>query len=145
MRSRPLLAGIGFLLLAMQMRGDDAEVLQRLVKEITVATWTADPAWFETHLADDYALISPNGAIRSKRDVIRELATPGLKMEPYEPTEVQIRMYGDTAVVTGRMQQRFTLGRIRYANDLRYTDIWLKRKGRWFLITGHTSNVAARR
>jgi hypothetical protein len=37
------------------------------------------------------------------------------------------------------------LGRIRYANDLRYTDIWLKRKGRWFLITGHTSNVAARR
>ena len=125
--------------------GDDLEHIQRLDKEISVATWTADPVWFEENLADDYILITPTGAMKTKRDVIRELATPGMKMDPFEPFEVQVRMWGDTAVVTGRMRQRFLLGGIRYANDLRYTDVYVKRKGRWQLVSAHTSTVALRR
>ena len=58
---------------------------------------------------------------------------------------MQVRVYGDTAVVTGRMLQRFTLGGIRYANDLRYTDVYVKRKGRWLLASGHASNRGQRR
>ncbi|HKR63604.1 MAG TPA: nuclear transport factor 2 family protein [Thermoanaerobaculia bacterium] len=137
--------GIALVLAALSALADDVDEIRRLDKEITVATWTADALWFEKNVADDYMLIAPNGTMRTKLDIIRELATPGLKMEPYEPLETQIRMYGDTAVVTGRMLQRFTLGRIRYANDLRYTDVWVKKKGKWLLVTGHTSNVAVRR
>jgi hypothetical protein len=78
--------------------------------------------------------------------VMNGLATPGLKMEAFEPANVEIRLYGDTtAVVTGRMLQRFLLGRVQYANDLRYTDVYVKRKGRWLLVSGHTSNVAVRK
>jgi len=145
MRSPLPAIGIALLLASMEVLADDVEELRRLDKEITVATWTADPLWFETNVADDYVLIAPNGTSRGKRDIIRELSTPGLKMEPYDPKEVEIRMYGDAAVVTGRMLQRFTLGNVRYANDLRYTDVWVKRKGRWILVSGHTSNVAVRR
>ena len=124
---------------------DDVEDIRRLDKDITVATWTGDAVWFEENLADDYMLITPSGTTRTKRDVIRELATPGLKMDPYDPLDVQVRVYGETAVVTGRMLQRFTLGRVRYANDLRYTDVWVKKKGKWMLVSAHTSNVAVRR
>jgi hypothetical protein len=124
--------------------GDPTDV-QRLDKEISVATWAADAVWFEENLADDYVLITPTGMVRNKRDVIRELATPGMKMEPFDPFDVQIRMYGDTAVVTGRMRQRFVLGGIRYANDLRYTDVYVKRKGKWVLVSGHASAVAVKR
>lgn len=124
---------------------DDLDEVRRLDKEISVATWTGDALWFEQHLADDYVLTTPNGALRSKQDVIKELAMPGLKMEAYEPMEVQIRLYGETAIVTGRMLQRFLLGRIRYANDLRYTSVWIKRKGSWLLAGGHTSSMAAKR
>lgn len=124
---------------------DDPEAVLRLDKEISVATWTADPVWFEENLADDYLLITPTGATKTKRDVIRELHTPGMRMEPFDPTEVQVRMYGDTAVVTGRMQQRFVLGGIRYANDVRYTDVYVKRKGKWLLVSAHASTVAMKR
>lgn len=143
---RPLLSfGVLALLLAFPAVADDADEVRRLDKEISVATWTGDSVWFEENLADDYVLITPNGATKNKRDVIRELATPGLKMEPYEPTAVQVRVYGDAAVVTGRMLQRFVLGGIRYANDLRYTDVYVKRKGKWTLVTAHVSAVAVRR
>jgi hypothetical protein len=124
---------------------DALEHIRRLDNEISVATWSADAVWFEENLADDYALITPGGAVRTKRDVIRELATPGLKMEPYEPQDVNVRLYGDTAVVTGRMIQRFTLGGIRHANDVRYTDVYVKRRTKWVLVSGHTSLIAPRR
>jgi hypothetical protein len=144
---KPPFSAIGFALLLFALDGhaDDMDEIRRLDKEITVATWTADALWFEENVVDDYVLIAPNGMIRNKRDIIRELATPGLKMDPYEPLEVQIRMYGDACVVNGRMLQRFSLGPIRYANDLRYTDVWVKKKGKWLLATSHTSNVAVRR
>lgn len=125
--------------------GDSLEELMRLDREISVATWTGDEMWFEENVSDDYVLITPAGTVRNKRDVIRELATPGLKMEPFEPFDVQVRIYGDAAVVTGRMVQKFTLGGVRYANDLRYTDIYVRRKGRWALVSGHTSALAPRR
>jgi len=127
------------------LHADDVEELQRLHKELSVATWTGDAVWFQQNLSDDYMLITPAGTTRTKRDVVSELATPGMKMDPFEAIEVQIRVYGDSAVINGRMLQRYTLGRVRYANDLRYTDVFVKKKGRWLLVSGHASNVAIRR
>ena len=131
--------------LAGAAHADSLDDVRRLDAEISVATWSGDAVWFERNLADDYTLITPGGSMRSKRDVIRELSTPGLKMDPYEPSEVSVRLYGESAVVTGRMLQRFTLGGVRYANDLRYTDVYVRRKARWVLVSGHTSLVAQRR
>ncbi len=145
MTRRLSVLALALALLASDLVADDLEEIRRLDKEITVATWTADPLWFQENLADDYVLITPGGTKRTKRDVINELATPGLKMDPYEPSEVQVRVYGEAAVVTGRILQRYTLGGIRFANDLRYTDVWAKRKGRWLLVSAHTSSVAVRR
>jgi uncharacterized protein (TIGR02246 family) len=138
MRLRILLA---VLFLGGVARADTLEDILRLDREISVATWTGDSVWFEANLTDDYVLITPDGQTRNKNEVIRGLVRPGLKMEPYETTEVHVRVYGDAAIVTGRMQQTFSLGRQRYKNDLRYTDIYVKRKGRWYLASAHTSAV----
>jgi hypothetical protein len=141
MTSRLLFGSCFLLLIALTAVAEDAEELRRLDKELTVATWTGDAVWFEQNLSDDYLLITPGGAIRSKRDVVSELATPGLKMEPFESTEVQVRVHGEAAIVTGRMRQQYLLGRTRSTSDLRYTDVYVKKKGRWLLVSGHASNV----
>ena len=145
MRPRVPFFALALFLAASIAVADDGDEIRRLDREIGVATWTGDSVWFEENLAEDYMLITPNGLTKNKRDVIRELATPGIKMDPYEPTEVHVRMYNDAAVVTGRMLQRFTLAGIRYANDLRYTDVYVKRKGKWTLVTAHVSAVRVRR
>ncbi|HEV7239297.1 MAG TPA: nuclear transport factor 2 family protein [Thermoanaerobaculia bacterium] len=144
---KPRLSLIPFVVVVLvgAAHADSLDDVRRLDAEISVATWSGDAEWFEQNVADDYVLITPGGTMRSKRDVIRELSTPGLKMDPYEPSEVNVRLYGDSAVVTGRMLQRFTLGGIRYTNDLRYTDVYVRKKARWVLVSGHTSLVAQRR
>src|SRR5690349_6183393 len=145
MRPRSPMLAVMLFAFALSLHADDAEELRRLDKELNVATWTGDALWFEQNLADDYMLITPSGTPRTKRDVISELSTPGMKMDPFDAIEVSVRLYGESAVVNGRMLQRFTLGRVRYANDLRYTDVYVKKKGRWLLVSGHASNVAVRR
>jgi hypothetical protein len=145
MKLRIPMALVAFAVLSTAVYADDADEIRRLDSEITVATWTGDAEWFEKNVADEYVLITPGGSRRTKADVIRELSTTGMKMEPYEPTEVEVRMYGEAAVVTGRMLQRFVLGGIHYANDFRYTDVYVKRKGKWLLVSAHLSSVPARR
>lgn len=140
-----VLAALTAVLLGTSVYADDAEEVKRLDKEITVATWTGDAVWFEENVADEYVLVTPTGATRTKREIIRELATPGMQMEPYEPREVLVRMYAETALITGRVLQRYTLGGIRYAHDLRYTNVYVKKKGRWYLVSGHISAVAVKR
>ena len=133
------------LLAAGTARAGAFEDIREMNRDLSVATWTGDALWFEQNLDDDYVLITPNGTTRTKRDVVSELATPGMKMDPFDAFELQIRIYGDSAVVNGRRLQHFTLGRARYANDLRYTDVYVKRKGRWLLVSGHISSVAVKR
>ena len=145
MKFRIPMALLAFAVLSTAVYADDGDEIRRLDSEITVATWTGDAEWFEKNVADEYVLITPGGSRRTKADIIRELSTTGMKMEPYEPTEVEVRMYGEAAVVTGRMLQRFVLGGIRYANDFRYTDVYAKRKGKWLLVSAHLSSVPARR
>lgn len=145
MRSRALLITSLAALLTVSAQADSTEEVRRLDSEISVATWSRDAVWFEENLVDDYVLITPSGEVRTKVDVIRELSIPNMRMDPYEPAEVSVRLYGDAAVVTGRVTQRFVLGGIRYIKDLRYTDFYVRRKGRWFLVSSHTSQAPRRR
>ena len=136
-----LLAALILVMLTCGALGDTADTVRKLDLEIAVATWTGDTVWFEEHLADEYVMITPTGAARNKREIIRELALPTLKIDPYDPLEVQVRVYGDSAVVTGRIIQRFSLRGLRYTNDRRYTNVYVRRKSRWVLVSGHASTV----
>jgi ketosteroid isomerase-like protein len=126
-------------------RAGDEETILKLDRENTVATWTGDARWFEQHLADDFVSVTANGKVKTKDQVVHEFAAPGFSMEPYEPTEVQVRVYGDTAIVTGRVYQRFSRGGMRYEIDARYTDVYSRRRGRWMLVTAHASPVLKKR
>lgn len=146
MRPRlPLIVFAALLLTAAARAEAPLEEIRRLDSELSVATWTGDAEWFEQNLADDYVLVTPGGSMRSKRDVLRELSAPGLSMEPYETSDMSVRIYGDAAVVTGRMLQKFTIGGLRYSNDLRYTNVFVRRKTKWLLVSGHASLISPRR
>ena len=138
---RPIIVSLVSLFLAAAAIASDEDALRKLDHENTVATWTADRRWFEQNLADDFVLVTANGLVKTKDEVIHDLGASDFSMEPYEPSEVRVRVYGDTAIVTGRVFQRFTRRGHRYEVDARYTDVYSRRKGRWVLVTGHASPV----
>lgn len=144
MRPRSLLFA-ALLLAAGTAHAGAFEDIREMNRDLSVATWTGDALWFEQNMADEYVLIAPNGDVRTKREFIRELTTSGLKMDPYEPLDVHVRIYGGSAVVTGRLVQRFTIAGTRYARDVRYTDVYVKGKKGWQLVSGHSSAITGKK
>ena len=139
MRPRALLLAAALLAASAAASAATFEDIRELNRDFSVATWTGDSLWFEDHLADEYVLITPTGDLRTKKDVIRELTTSGVKMDAYEPQDVHVRLYGTTAIVTGRFTQRFVVQRTRFVREVRYTDVYTKRKNKWTLVSSHHS------
>jgi ketosteroid isomerase-like protein len=133
------------LLLALPALADDVADLRRLDRELVVATYTKDAAWFTKNMSDDYVLITSSGKVKPRAALITELGTPGLEMQPYEPAEVNVRLFGDTAVITGRIVQKYTYKDDRVEADIRYTDVWVRSAGAWKNVAGHASAVSIRK
>jgi ketosteroid isomerase-like protein len=100
-----------------------------------------DGAWFERMFADDYVFIMPDSTVVSKADFINDLQTHDLRWESVTAKDVQVRVYGDTAVVTGRF---FGKGHFKGSvldERQRFTSVWIKRNGQLRCITEHASNL----
>ena len=125
--------------------GGDELALRKLDRELVVATYMRDVAWFRQHLSTDYVLITGSGTAKTKAELIAELEKSDVKIEPYEPAEVSVRLYEDTAVVSGRILQKYTAGGERVTADLRYSDIWLKTPDGWINVSGQASPISIKR
>ena len=125
--------------------GGDEQALRKLDRELVIATYMRDVAWFRQHLSDDYVLITGSGTSKTKAQLIAELEKSDVKMEPYEPSEVTVRLYDDTAVVSGRILQKYTAGGERITADLRYSDVWMKTPDGWINISGQASPIAIKK
>jgi hypothetical protein len=51
--------------------------------------------------SDDYMLVRPDGSVLSKSEVLRDLREGGLTFHEIELFDVKVRIYGETAVLTG--------------------------------------------
>jgi ketosteroid isomerase-like protein len=72
---------------------------------------------------------------------IKDLQTRDIVWQSVTGKDMQVRVYGDTAVVTGRF---FGKGRYK-GNELderqRFTSVWIRRRGRWQAISEHASTL----
>lgn len=127
--------------------GSDEQALRRLNREQALAMYMGDPAWFRIHVSDDYVLVTENGVEKTKAELVRELEKleKSVVMSPYEPTDVTIRAHGGTAIVTGRILQKYTEGGERVIADLRFSDIWIKTDNGWFGVYSQLTPVSIKR
>jgi ketosteroid isomerase-like protein len=51
--------------------------------------------------ADDYMLVRPDGSVLGKDDVLRDLGAGGLRFKSIELANVSVRIYDQTALLTG--------------------------------------------
>jgi ketosteroid isomerase-like protein len=100
-----------------------------------------DGAWFERMFAEDYIFVLPDGTAVRKTEFVKDLQSRDLVWESVSGKEMQVRVYGDTAVVTG---QFFGKGRIKgkvLDERQHFTSVWIKRQGRWQAISEHASSL----
>ena len=93
-------------------------------------------------LADDFVGIDGRGVISDKSAELEEAKAPSAGST--NPTlvgehlsDIRVRMYGDTAVLTAINTAQFSDSTIRY----RRTTVWVWRGGRWQCVSFHGSRI----
>jgi len=106
--------------------------MERQTKE---ASLRRDADFSARTLADDYVAITPLGQVTTKQETITARRSGQLRYEAMNVTDMVVRLYGDTAVVTARADVRgHQLGE-DFSGPYRYTRVWVRRNGRWQTVS----------
>jgi len=112
---------------------DDYGVLMYMEHDWNNATLKRDVEWFDKNYAADFSGVSSRtGAIMNKVEDVADMKNDKSVFEPFELSEMNIRVDGNTAVVTGvnRVKGRDEKGQ-PFDVRTRFTDTFIKRDGRW--------------
>jgi ketosteroid isomerase-like protein len=93
--------------------------------------------------ADEYVSTGPKGQTTTKAQMLKYYQTAPLsqtKVGPMALDDVQVHVYGDVAVMTGRATGTFQNGKPAGAS-LRFTRVHVKRLGQWVVVANHLSRV----
>lgn len=107
------------------------EELLKLEKEFTQANLKNDAEEIGRFLADDWIIIQPNGAMIDKTRFLGVIKSGDLSYQMMEFDEAQVRIYGETALVTGVTTTKGKFRGQEFNTRERGTDVFVKRDGRW--------------
>ena len=120
-------------------RGTIEQVIRQLDHERIQAQINADAAALERIYAADFIGVGPSGAVRTKPQVISDFTSGELKFQSITTDEVQVRIYGNTAVETGISTMNGQDKGKAVPRNNRFTRVWVKQQGRWQLVLNHYS------
>jgi ketosteroid isomerase-like protein len=111
--------------------------VRRIEYEWGVAFEQRDFATLDRLMADEYILTDPLGHVRSKAETLAALAANQVEFESSSSADVNVRIHGDTAIVTGRSTFRGCYKGWSMAGQYQYTDVLVRRDGSWRAISSH--------
>jgi ketosteroid isomerase-like protein len=117
--------------------------LLKLEREWLDAYIKGDAAVLERIEADDFSITYAGGEVLTKAQELANLkanasANASIK---FDTEGTKVRLYGDTAVLTGAVNQRLTDNGTERVMRYRYTDVWVKRNGRWQVAASQLTRI----
>lgn len=92
-------------------------------------------------LADDYLGISANGTVETKAEALAQRRAGTVRVTQLDISDMKVRVYGDTAVVTSRAHVEGTNGQSSISGNYRYTRVYNRRLGQWKIVSFEASRM----
>lgn len=117
--------------------------LMQIERDIGAANVSRDKKFFERIEATECIFTDSGGGITTRAEDIASLDQPAgdTKLIKYEVDEMKVFDYGKTAVVFGRVTTTLKNKDREIVNRSRFTDVFVKRDGRWQIVAGHSSRI----
>jgi len=116
----------------------EQEIIRQIVdmeRQAKEASLRRDADFSLRTLTEDYVAITPLGQVTTKQETISARRSGQLRYESMNVTDMVVRLYGDTAVVTARADVKgHQLGE-DFSGPYRYTRVWVRRNGRWQTVS----------
>lgn len=117
------------------------EEIKNLEEARNQAVLHGDVATLDRTTADDYTFITLRGELRTKSDILQGFRSGSFHYESRQISDLKVRVYGNTAVVTGRSIQKGMENGKDYSGDYRFTRVYVKQNGRWLTVALQTTLV----
>ena len=119
------------------------QVIQQRDQERIRAQVAADTLALRRIYADDFLGIGPTGVVRNKAEVIADFTSHALTYQSITTAEIRVRVYGHTAVETGRSTMVGQDKGKAVPRDNRFTRVWVMTGARWQLVANHYSPASS--
>ena len=115
--------------------------VRQVERELTEALLGDDFAAVDRIYADDFTLTNANGLVGDRARRMAMLKSGAVKNLSINQEDVRVRVYGDTAVVTGRATFRVRLGGEEHSEIQRFMHALVKREGRWQMVAQQMTRI----
>ncbi len=93
---------------------------------------------------DDLVVTVPDMPVMTKAESLEIWKSGRMKFHSYKTSDIRIRVYGDSAIVTGQLERRRTNNVNEFEDDWRFTKVYVRRGGKWRVAAWHGSHVGTR-
>ncbi len=94
-----------------------------------------------TAVADDLTYTHTSGDTETKVEFLETLRSRRIVYEQIEPTDVGVRRYGDTAVVTGWSTMHIRADGQPATFQIRFLEVDVRRSGRWQMVAWQATRL----
>jgi hypothetical protein len=115
--------------------------LTRLEKVWNDAHLRGDALAFDKLSDADLFMTLPDMPTLNKEDALALWKAGKMKFDVYRTSDIRIRVYGNSAVVTGQLVRIRDATSKEFEDDWRFTKVYVRRRGRWLVVTWHGSHL----
>jgi ketosteroid isomerase-like protein len=94
-----------------------------------------DEAAIAGNMAEDFRIIDRRGNIEGKKAFVDGILDPKLTINPYTVEDFEVRLYGDTALLSGRSHMTGSYEGQPFTSNYRYIDIYVRKGGVWKIVS----------
>lgn len=118
-------------LAAQSSGGSTEEQLEKIENDRAQAVVKGDVAALDKMTSDDYTIIDRTGRLRDKQTTMAGIKSGEIKITSNKLSDLKVRVYGDTAVITGRSDTEGTINGAPSNGAVRFTRVYVKKDGQW--------------
>lgn len=115
--------------------------IEKIEDSRNAAILNGDVAALDQMTSEDYTFITLRGELRTKEEILKGFKSGSFKYESRTISDLKIRLYGDTAIVTGRSTQKGVENGKDYSGAYRFTRVYVKQHDRWLTVALETTIV----
>jgi len=124
-----------------ESRERDVAELTRLSDAWDKAIVRKDEKAIADNMAEDFRQIDPNANLETKQSFVAGIVDPKLTIDPYTVEEFEVRLYGDTALLSGRTHMTGKYDGQAFESNYRYIDIYVRRNGAWKIVSVQVTRI----
>src|SRR6266571_4589514 len=121
----------------------DSRELSRLESVWNKAHLHGDADALDRIWAEDFTVAVPNMPVMTRADAIGVFRTGQLSFRRHESSDLRFRIYGDAAVVTGRLRRTRCMNDATIEDDWRFTKVYVRHGNLWKVVAFHASPAAS--